>query len=74
MARAEAAAKRKAEGGRQISASLTAGEIALLDQARAVLGVSTTKEVLISGLRALIDRGRLSRADLLAEIGRRLAD
>jgi hypothetical protein len=65
MARPEAAAKRKESGGRQISASLTADEIALLDKARETLGVETNKEALLTGLR-------LTRAELLAEIDRRL--
>ena len=72
MARPEAAAKRKAEGGRQISASLTADEIALLDKARETLGVETNKEALLTGLRLIVDRGRMTRFELLAEIERRL--
>ncbi len=72
MARPEAAAKRKESGGRQISASLTADEIALLDKARETLGVETNKEALLTGLRLILNRGRMTRAELLAEIDRRL--
>ncbi len=72
MARPEAAAKRKEQGGRQISASLTADEIALLNKAREILGVETNKEALLTGLQMIVKRGALTRAELLAEIERRL--
>jgi len=72
MARADAAAKRKAEGGRQISASLTKDEAALLERAKEALGVETNKEALLTGLQMIVKRGALTRAELLAEIERRL--
>lgn len=50
MARADAAAKRKAEGGRQISASLTKDEVDLLERAKAALGAKTNKDALIQSL------------------------
>jgi hypothetical protein len=72
MARTTRIDKRKAEGGRQISALLNKEEADLLARHEGALG--GVKAALVAGLKAL-DRGdnfRPTKAELLAEIGRRL--
>lgn len=72
MARPEAAAKRKADGGRQVSASFTAQEIELLEAAKKRGGFETNKEAMLAGLRAIAGQKAMSKDELLAEIGRRI--
>lgn len=54
MARSEVIEARKAAGGRQVSASFTKDEVALLERARAELGLSSNKAAIVAGLNALL--------------------
>ncbi len=72
MARTTRIDKRKAEGGRQISALLNKEEADLLARHESELG--GVKAAIVAGLRALerSDNHRLTKAQLVAEIERRL--
>ncbi len=71
MARTERLARRTTEGGKQISALLNADEAALLKRCQDKTGQGL-KATLVAGLRALERKNDLSKAELLAEIERRL--
>lgn len=72
MARKEAAAKRKAEGGRQISMSLTGEEAALLDRLRESGRHGTNKATIVAALNILAGRNDLTRDDVMDWLERHL--
>lgn len=64
-------AAKKAEGGRQISALLSAEEAALLDQVKAKNPHLSQKDLIVAGLEALVD-AKITRAQVLAYLDRNL--
>lgn len=63
---------RKATGGRQISASLTADEVALLDGLKSDNPELNQKELIIKALRLLAGANQPTNAELIAMVAERM--